>query len=181
MIKWTMIGTVAFALLILFEVRKCQFVKTSQEKVQHFAGNPWFVVGTGMLLFACVMLGTVSGYTVGIRFWTGIAVLAAGLFAYGKVLAVAEPEGYIRDGKKQPVNRKGCYSWMRHPGVWTFLICAVGYGLVFEKAMLPVLWFAFLNGIYTWLQDRYFFPVYLEGYGEYQKEVPFLFPRKNKR
>ena len=44
--------------------------------------------------------------------------------------------------------------------------------------MIMAMWFTVLNLGYTVLQDRYFFPVYLKGYDEYKKEVPFFIPRQ---
>ncbi len=171
---WGLVGTGAFGLLILFEYQKCRSVQYSS------AGrNPWFFLGTLLLLLACAVLGGTSIRSQGIRFWVGTLILLLGFVFYGVVLSVVPDAGeYTRDRKKFPVCRKGFYGWMRHPGVWSFLMCGIGYGMIFPDAAVPAMWFSFLNLVYTWTQDRYFFPVYLEGYEQYRREVPFLFPRK---
>lgn len=173
---WTLVGTLSFGFLILFEYQKCQYIKKKIMRVQHSNRNPWFLIGTGLLILSCIMLGW-SQVTAGIRLWCGIVLLLIGLLIYRKVLAVTDPEGYISDRTKVPVNRNGVYGRMRHPGVWCFLICAIGYGMIFPEAMCSAVWFSILNLFYTWLQDRYFFPVYLEGYDDYQKDVPFMIPK----
>lgn len=171
---WIFVGTAAFGLLFLFEYQKCRSVRLNST-----GKNPWFLLGTLLLLLAFTVLGRRSACSQGIQFLTGVLVLITGIVFYGMVLSVvSDSQGYIRDSKKLPVCRSGLYGWMRHPGVWSFLLCTVGYGMIFPDAWMPALWFAFLNLIYTWFQDRFFFPAYLEGYEQYRKEVPYLFPRK---
>lgn len=168
-------GTAAFGLLVLFEYQKCRNVR--QNICQ---ANPWFLLGTGLLLGAFLMEALGSEVEGGVRLAAGVIVLVVGLVIYGSVLGIAvgpKQQGYTKDLTGTKVSRKGLYRHMRHPGVWSFLLCALGFGMIFSEGMGPALWFAFLNFIYTWLQDRYFFPVYLAGYDEYKKEVPFLFLR----
>ncbi|MCI7812948.1 MAG: hypothetical protein SO016_01550 [Lachnospiraceae bacterium] len=170
---WVLTGTGAFGFLFLFEYHKCLSVRKERRDK-----NPWFWVGTILLLCSFAMMGVQSGHSSGISFWAGLLVLAAGIVFYGAVLSVADNQGYTQDQMKIPVSRRGMYGWMRHPGVWSFLVCVLGYGMMFPRAIGGAMWFAFLNFIYTWFQDRYFFPVYLEGYEQYRKEVPYLFPKK---
>lgn len=172
---WIIVGTVAFGPLCLFEYQKCRSVRKGTS-----TKNGWFLLGTLLLLLSCAGLAVRSPLARGIRFWAGLLILLAGLVFYTVVLSVVPDLGaYGKDSNKFPVCRKGIYGRMRHPGVWSFLVCATGYGMVFPKAWIPAMWFSFLNLIYTWVQDRYFFPVYLEGYEQYRREVPFLFPRRS--
>lgn len=171
---WILVGTGAFGLLFLFEYQKCRSVQRDST-----GKNPWFLAGTLVLLLACAALGRRSVRSQGIQLLAGVLVLITGLAFYAVVLSVvSEPKGYTRDSKKLPVCRSGIYGRMRHPGVWSFLMCGIGYGMIFPDVLIPALWFSFLNLVYTWFQDRCFFPVYLEGYEQYRKEVPYLFPRK---
>ncbi len=166
-------GTVAFGLLILFEYQKCRNIRQNKT-----GRNPWFLLGMLLLLAAFLMEALKDEAVQGIRLAAGILVLAAGLIFYGAVLGIAVgKQGYTKDLMGTTVSRKGMYSRMRHPGVWSFLLCAMGFGMIFPEGIGLALCFAFLNFIYTWLQDRFFFPVYLEGYDAYKKEVPYLFPR----
>lgn len=171
---WTLVGTGAFGLLVLFEYQKCRSVRRGNR-----GNNPWLLIGTLLLLLACAALGRSSKCSQGIQLLAGSLLLFLGLVFYAAILSVVPDAGeYMEDRKAFPVCRKGLYGWMRHPGVWSFLLCGIGYGMIFLDAAIPAMWFSFLNLIYVWVQDRYFFPVYLEGYEQYRREVPFLFPRK---
>ena len=165
-------GTGAFGLFVLYEYQKCRNIRQNKT-----GSNPWFLLGMMALLAAFAAEAVKDQISGGIILAAGIAVLAAGLVFYGAVLDIARgKQGYTKDLMGTTVSRKGLYGHMRHPGVWSFLLCSLGFGMIFPDGMRLALWFAFLNLIYTWLQDRYFFPVYLEGYDEYKKEVPYLFP-----
>ena len=167
-------GTAAFGMLVFYDYQKCRNVRQNRT-----AGNPWFILGMAVLLGSFAAEAAGDQMARGVQLVCGIGVLAAGIVFYGAVLGVASgKQGYTKDLMGTTVSRKGLYGRMRHPGVWSFLLCALGFGMVFPEGMGFGLWFAFLNLIYTWLQDRYFFPVYLEGYEEYKKEVPYLFPRR---
>lgn len=174
---WVLVGTGAFGLLVLFEYWKCRSIRRGTT-----GKNGWFLAGTLLLLLSCGVMAGESDRSRGVRLLAGVIVLLVGLVSYGVVLSVVPDAGeYTQDSKKRPVCRKGLYGWMRHPGVWSFLMCGIGYGMIFPEAMVPAMWFSFLNLAYTWVQDRFFFPVYLDGYEEYRREVPFLFPRKSKK
>ena len=167
-------GTSAFGLLVLFEYQKCRSVRRGIGK-----RNPWFLLGTLVLLASYLLLAGESTRSGGLRLLAGALALAAGIVFYGAVLLVAAGEsGYTRDSGRIPVSRTGLYGKVRHPGVWSYLTCSLGYVMIFPETVCGALWFALLNLFYTWLQDRYFFPVYLEGYEEYRREVPYLFPKK---
>ena len=166
-------GIGAFGILVLFEYQKCRNVRQNKK-----GRNPWFLLGMLLLIGAFVMEAVKDEASQGIRLAAGIGILAAGLSFYAAVLGIAVgKQGYTEDLMGTTVSRKGMYGHVRHPGVWSFLVCALGYGMIFPEGMGLALGFAFLNLIYTWLQDRFFFPVYLDEYEEYKKEVPYLFPR----
>lgn len=176
---WVGVGTVAFGLMVLFEIRKCHSLQKGKERK-----NPWFTIGVFLLILAFVMGAIQFGLATGGRLAIGAVILIIGLVFYKKVLAVATEEdgqGYREDRMKTPVSRTGIYNVIRHPGVWSFLLCAIGYGYMVPDGLIMALWFAVLNGGYTWLQDRYYFPIYLEGYEIYREEVPYLFPKRKGR
>ncbi|MBQ8562769.1 MAG: hypothetical protein IJ443_02605 [Firmicutes bacterium] len=166
-------GTAAFGLLLIYEYQKCRSIRQNLSR-----RNPWFLLGTLVLLGTFLMEALDAETADWPRFTAGVIVLAVGILIYGAVLGVAVGgQGYTRDRSVTEVSRKGLYGHMRHPGVWSFLLCSLGYGTAFPEGMAMALWMAVLNLFYTILQDRYFFPVYLAGYEKYKKEVPFLFPR----
>lgn len=77
---------------------------------------------------------------------------------------------------------EGSYGLCRHPGFWWFslliLDLAVMRGL--GEFTIYAATLIFLNFMLILLQDAYLFPKIFEGYDDYKKRVPFLFPRKNK-
>ena len=172
----TILGTGAFAVLVLFEIQKCRNTRQNRS-----AANPWFLLGCLLLAVSLVMRAVNTPLASGLQAAAGTAVLTAGLVFYARVLGVAlgvKQQGYLRDRAESEVSRQGMYGRVRHPGVWSFLVCAAAYGLLVPGGLGLALWLTLLNLGYTVLQDRYFFPVYLKGYEEYKKEVPFFIPRR---
>ncbi|NLD18964.1 MAG: hypothetical protein GX663_01765 [Clostridiales bacterium] len=167
---WNITGTLSFGILVLFEYSKCQ---SARKGIKRY--NPWFLIGTALLLLSWLMLFLRGPIEYNKGFGAGITVLAIGAALYVYVMTIpVDKKGYAKDGLKTPVSRKGFYSKVRHPGVWCFLMCSIATGIAVPEAFVSALWFALLNLLYVWLQDKYFFPVYLEGYEEYKKETRFL-------
>ena len=172
----TILGTGAFAVLVLFEIQKCRSTRQNTTAV-----NPWFLLGCLLLTVSLVVRAVNCGTASGLQVVAGTVVLAAGMVFYASVLGVAlgaKQQGYLRDRAESEVSRQGMYAKVRHPGVWSFLVCAAGYGLLVPRGLGLAMWLTLLNLGYTVLQDRYFFPVYLKGYEAYKKEVPFFIPRR---
>ena len=170
---WVLTGTAAFVILIIFEVQKCRNALKNRT-----AFNPWFVLGTLMLLLSFVGIAMDNHAAGGARLVSGVVIMTAGVLSYIIVLTAGlKKRVYLEDEQNASVSRKGLYGRLRHPGVWSFLLCGVGFGMVFIGTTGKALWRVLLNLIYTWLQDRYFFPVYLKGYEEYKRDVPYLFPK----
>ena len=71
----------------------------------------------------------------------------------------------------------GIYRCCRHPGVWGFILMAVGFTL--GSGSMLILWTALtwtlFDLIHVWIQDVYIFPRSIPGYDQYQRRVPFLF------
>ena len=174
---WTALGTFAFGLLVLFEVQKC---RSAEKKTKR--KNPWFLLGTGLLLIDFAGMACTLPAASGLQMTGGAAVLGTGLILYILVLTGGpKKEGYVQDDAAAgKVSRSGIYGKIRHPGVWCFLICSLGFGTIYPDGMGSALWLALMNLLYTWMQDKWFFPVYLQGYEKYKEEVPYLFPKRKK-
>ena len=172
---WTALGMFSFGLLILFEYQKCLSAEKKTKRK-----NPWFLLGTGLLLIDFAGMACTLPAASGLQMTGGAAVLGTGLILYILVLTGGpKKKGYVRDDASADiVSRRGIYGKIRHPGVWCFLLCSLGFGIIYPDGMGSGLWLALMNILYTWLQDRCFFPVYLKEYEEYKKEVPYLFPKR---
>ncbi len=170
---WTITGIASFGVLILFEIQKCKAVLNDKK-----AFNPWFLLGTILLIGSFVGLAIQSPLAIGIRAVVGGLLLLAGVITYVLVLTGGlSQKNYYSDNGNADLCNTGIYGKMRHPGVWCFLICSVGFGLLFRGTMIMALVMAILNLGYTWLQDKYYFPKYIDGYEDYKKEVPYLIPK----
>lgn len=173
------ISAVAFGLLVLFEIQKCKNVRKGRE-----CFNPWFYMGTLLLLLSFTAKSVLTKPSSGLTFWAGLSVLVIGILFYMNVLGIglgAKQQGYSKDKAGTEVSRKGLYGYMRHPGVWSFLVCASGWTMVFPDGLGLAVWTFVLNLIYVVMQDRCFFPVYLAGYDVYRAEVAFLLPIRRKK
>ena len=53
---------------------------------------------------------------------------------------------------------------------------AIGW-LIAVVLLLAALIYPLCNLIYIIIQDKYIFPLYIEGYESYKRSVPFLIPR----
>lgn len=172
---WTVLGTAAFGFLILFEYQKCRSTRKMKTRK-----NPWFLVGTVLLLTGFAGMAVTLTASSGLQMISGAAILGIGLILYILVLTGGpKKEGYVQDDAAAGiVSRNGIYGMIRHPGVWCFLLCSLGFGMMYPDGMGSAVWLALMNLFYTFLQDKWFFPVYLQGYEKYKEEVPYLFPKR---
>jgi len=106
---------------------------------------------------------------------TVVLIVTVGLYLY--ILFFALPKGtYDDDQVQSSLETKGMYGACRHPGFYGFALVALSLSLLIGDgtAFAILLAHSVLNLIYIYLQDKCYFPAYLEGYDEYKKKVPFL-------
>ncbi|MBQ0078661.1 MAG: hypothetical protein KBS66_02050 [Eubacterium sp.] len=146
--------------------------------------NPLFTIGTIALLACWVMTGFVywndgnlGPLSCKVRVILGIIAVIAALALYVYILVFALPKGtYTDDNVQSSLATEGLYGMCRHPGFYGFTITALAISLLIGSGMgfVILMVHSLLNLIYIIMQDKYYFPVYLEGYDEYKKTVPFL-------
>jgi protein-S-isoprenylcysteine O-methyltransferase Ste14 len=100
------------------------------------------------------------------------------LLVYTLFLEIPFTKTYIETTKRNAVVNTGMYALCRHPGaIWVFLFYIF---LALASGNKLLLWAAVtwtvLNTIYVYIQDRWIFPIILNDYQSYQKNVPFLIP-----
>lgn len=102
------------------------------------------------------------------------------VFLAGTVYALffALPRGTYR-GTNHAVFDRGIYGLCRHPAFWPFSALSVSLYLLFggRSMLYEALTLLVCEFVYIVLQDRIYFPRYLEGYSEYRRKVPFLIPK----
>lgn len=170
------LGIIGFIALFFFEVLKCK----AKEK-DHKGNNPFFIIGTVLLLTGWILIITCSLRSQTAVFIVGAMITAAGLLLYALVLSkTSGGETYTKDNNETKVCEKGIYGVVRHPGLWCFWLLSAGVSMMFPEAGIASALFAVLNTVYIIFQDLFFFPVYIQGYDEYKRTVPFCFPNKRK-
>lgn len=112
--------------------------------------------------------------------WCAAAFAFLLLLLYSLFGSFSVKDAYVTQNSGRQVYDKGFYASCRHPGVWFFagLYIALHYA-----AALPLsdagLYIA-MNLILAAVEDIYFFPRSIGGYGEYKKRVPFMIPKAAK-
>lgn len=185
-------GSLSFVLMGLFDWKKAKKKK----------GAVWFFAAGMLLLAASTVCLTLRSMRLPMRMhqWAGLAlaVFFAALYCYVLFFALPSSEIYrsdecASDGRASDdrtledgdfdVCRSGVYGWCRHPGVWCFCLLYLALAVMTDSVRMSAaaLLFCAENFLYVCIQDRWLFPMYIGGYRQYQKEVPFLIPSKRKK
>ena len=169
-------GVAAFLLFILFDLNKIKW---------HWkAANLLFALG-GLLLAGstvlCILAGDLSDFSWHMGTVLGLTACvasAAGLI-YALFFALPFQDTYTQSGNL-PVISTGLYGLCRHPAFWPMLALYVLLWLTFGGSWLlaAAILYPLCNLLYIYIQDRWIFPQYIRGYHQYQKQVPFLIPRR---
>lgn len=179
MILVLILTLIACTCYIIFEKIK---VACYQNKITR--SNPFFTVGSLALVGCWIYMGfrywndgNLWIIPYGVRVILGIVavIVAMGLYVY--ILVFALPKGtYDDDQVQSTLATEGIYGMCRHPGFYGFTMVALAITLLIGDvaAFAILLAHSALNLLYIYLQDKYYFPVYLEGYEEYKRQVPFL-------
>ena len=167
-------GIAAFGLFVIFDINKITWHKGII--------NVLFPLGGVLLVLSTVLCITASGRPE-FSFFTVLAIAGAILSAAALVYALffALPfKGTYKESSSLPLVNGGIYGMCRHPAFWPFLLVYVFLWLAFGgKALFgAMLTFPLCNLLYIIIQDKYIFPLYIEGYDSYRQSVPFLFPRR---
>lgn len=171
---WLIAGGFAFLLFYLYDINGVR-VQNRFFKYSFFAGCALLLVATAGLIGAMPkeVFEKPRFYIFSVL---GLAFLC--LLVYTLFFALPFKKTYVKEDGKPTVYTSGIYALCRHPGVlWLTLF----YGFMWlATAQTIMLWafllFSLLDLIYVILQDKWIFPITLNGYEAYQKSTPFLIP-----
>ncbi len=111
----------------------------------------------------------------------GIAIALASLYLLVRTVFLDFRKERAASGNSSgSLVTSGSYGLCRHPGFWWFSLLVLdlaalrGFGGFLLSAILLIL----LDFVLILVQDVYLFPKIFDGYDDYKKSVPFLFPRK---
>ncbi len=167
-------GCLAFICFGIFDVNKIKFMSKNT--------NILVVFGSLSLALSTVaIIASPQSSRISTPWqWLGLgfAILALLVLIYTIFGAVPFKKTYIETNKRNTVVNTGMYALCRHPGVLWFFLFYFLMGLSLKNGVLltaAFIW-TFLDIVYVYIQDRWIFPIILNNYYIYQKQVPFLIP-----
>ncbi len=112
-----------------------------------------------------------------------LTIICVACEIYALFFALPFGKTYMGTQEKRRVCRHGIYGVCRHPGFWSFSGICLSLALALNT---PQAWggmglLAILNLVYIIIQDQWIFIQEFSDYLDYQKEVPFLLPKRRKR
>ena len=174
--EYIILGCLAFIFLYIFDINKIWSF--------HKAFNIFFAIG--ILLLGGATLGLLISSFQDFTFsWTArllfgvVGVIFLYFQLYALFIALPFKETYVDiSNRGNQVTDKGMYALSRHPGVICFFSFFLFLWLASGKMI--ILWaglvWTIMDIIHVYVQDRWIFPITLNGYNEYKKTTPFLVP-----
>lgn len=170
-------GILGFCLFIVFDLNKIRWHRPLL--------NCFFALGAMLLILSTILclMQTAGEFRLSCFSAFMLAALTAscGALIYALFFALPFDDTY-KQSKSLPLVTAGIYGLCRHPGFWPFLLIYFFLWLSFggKWLMWAMLVFPLCNLIYIIIQDKYIFPLYIEGYDSYKLAVPFLIPRRKR-
>ncbi|MCF0141794.1 MAG: hypothetical protein HUJ75_00285 [Parasporobacterium sp.] len=171
------LGIAAFAAFGLFECVQAGIIGNKK------SFNIWFIAGL-VLLGAMWILNIIKGFRgTTFTFIIGALIAASSIIIYISLLRVASPGNYKGETKNSEVSYAGLYGQCRHPGFYVFIIMSFALAMTAGtmEAFICAILTSVLNTVYIIVQDVYWFEMYIDGYSEYKKKVPFFGFRKGNK
>jgi len=112
--------------------------------------------------------------------WVGRLFLPVSLFllVYSLFLEIPFRKTYAATGVGDELVKTGTYALVRHPGVLWLALFLLALVLVSRSRLLLVavpVWL-FMDVLYVWMQERFYFTKMFPGYKQYKRETPMLIP-----
>jgi protein-S-isoprenylcysteine O-methyltransferase Ste14 len=100
------------------------------------------------------------------------------LLVYSLFIEIPFQKTYSATGVGDELVKTGTYALVRHPGVLWFALFLASFVLVSRSRLLLLAMPAwlFMDVLYVWIQERFFFGRMFPGYEQYRKETPMLIP-----
>ena len=171
-------GILGFLACCLFDINKIRW------NIRFL--NLFFVIGSLLLIgssILCILQADFKLLFSDFRLYHLLMLAGLLLSIAGEIYALffALPfESTYMESEKVPVISKGWYAACRHPGFWTLTLVYLFLWLLLSNIELfyALITYTLSNFLYIYVQDRYIFPEYIQGYDEYKKKVPFLIPNR---
>ena len=176
-VTYLVLGCLAFVIVFIFDVNKIKQIHPylNYSFAVAFVIQVWATVG--------ILLSSSPDFKVPGRLpmlFASLAVLSFILMGYALFFALPFKKTYLGLEKRNQVVDTGMYALCRHPGVIWFFFIYLFLWLASGKMIVlwaGLLWTA-LDILHVYIQDRWHFPLMLNGYDVYIKKVPFIIPTK---
>lgn len=174
--EWLMGGT-GFLLFFLYDYNRV-YGKNKWMSRFFLLGCAGQIGAGGVLLWAAWRMPR-TGWLL----WLLAASVFLAALIYTLFFALPFDSTYCKEADGHKVCRSGIYGRCRHPGIWWFMGCFVCLGMACAdgRRVAAGIVLSLLNLTYAWYQDRWIFPREFDDYDDYQREVPFLLPERQKK
>lgn len=106
--------------------------------------------------------------------------ISAFLLSFSLFWEIPLRKTYLAKGVGDKLIKTGTYALVRHPGVIWFTLFLIALLLVSRSKLLLIaapIWI-FMDILYVFVQEKFYFSRMFPGYGEYKKETPMLIPTR---
>jgi len=178
MIIAILLSFVSWIFLFLFEI-----IKTKNKNNIKNQFNPFFILGTVLLMVSYLLFGIYSFNKENImrlelknRLIIGAILFSLSIFYYVYIIFFSLSKNALTKENNQLVIKTGIYKRHRHPGLIAFILVSISLSIFVGSYdfLLFSLINSIINIIYIILQDIYFFPSYIDGYQKYKTDTFFL-------
>jgi protein-S-isoprenylcysteine O-methyltransferase Ste14 len=172
--RYVALGAVAFIIAWFFDLAALQRIRYLKQII-----GLAFVVLFGYALIMVAMHPDKLPLPAWLSYagWP-LLVTSGFLLIYSLFLEIPFRQTYADEGVGDRLVKTGTYALVRHPGVLWLVLFLLALVLVSRSRLLLLaapLWI-FLDVLYVWLQERFFFGRMFPGYEQYKQETPMLLP-----
>jgi protein-S-isoprenylcysteine O-methyltransferase Ste14 len=172
--RYVALGVVAFIIAGFFDLAALQRIRYLKQSIG--------LVSVLLFGYALVMVARQPD-KLPLPAWLSSAgwpflVISGFLLIYSLFLEIPFRQTYAADGVGDKLVKTGTYALVRHPGVLWLALFLLALVLVSRSRLFLLatpLWI-FLDVLYVWIQERFFFGRMFVGYEQYKQETPMLLP-----
>jgi protein-S-isoprenylcysteine O-methyltransferase Ste14 len=174
--KYILLGIAGFLVACLFDFVSLRKIPSAKQAIEVIAA----CLTSYAHLMTCIR-GERLSLSVGFSYvgWPLFGLASVGM-VYSLFLEIPFKQTYIAEGAGNKLVTTGTYALTRHPGVLWYALMLISLIFVSKRQLMLLaapIWL-FMDVLYVWIQDRFFFPQMFPDYGCYQRETPMLIPNR---
>ena len=174
--RYIIVGVCSFLIAYLFDFISLKKIPLAKLILESAAG----LLGIYSLFGVCFKAERFS--LPGYLFYLGWFLLFTSSFLlfFSLFWEIPLRKTYLAKGVGDKLIRTGTYALVRHPGVIWYIFSVIALLLISRSQLLLIaapIWI-FMDILYVFIQEKFYFPRMFPGYGEYKKETPMLIPNR---